>query len=172
MNNLKAAHLLAGVAKLAQNLAVELHLVDFTRDGPRSWRFSVADLRDELPVFVVLHYAVIDVAVGDEQISLRVPRNIGRTAEQVLVWRSRRWSWKFNGPGDSVRPVAKHHDHVAGGIELHDHVGALVDHPDVVLGIGVNRMRKFEAVDALSPLLDVVALLVEFEQPRRGAARI
>ena len=135
-------------------------------------RLFTADLGDELSVFVVFHHAVIDIAVGDEQISLQVPRNIGWTAEQVLVGRSRRRSWKFNGPGDRIRSVAKHHDDVAGGIELHDHVGALVDHPDVVLGIGVNRMRKFKPVAALSPLLDVVALLVEFEQARRGASRI
>ena len=59
-----------------------------------------------------------------------------------------------------------------GGIELDDHVRSLVDDPDVVLRIDAHRVRELEAVVALADLADVVAVLIELEQARVGAARV
>ena len=51
-------------------------------------------------------------------------------------------------PSDGRRPAAQHHQHLAFGAELRDHVGALVDGPDVVVLIDAHRMGEFEAVIA------------------------
>ena len=73
---------------------------------------------------------------------------------------------------DGRRPAAEHHQHLALGAELGDHVGPLVDRPDVVLRIDAHRMGEFEAVIALADFLEEVAVLVELEQARIGAAVI
>ena len=73
---------------------------------------------------------------------------------------------------DGRRPAAEHHQHLALGAELGDHVGALVDRPDIVLRIDAHRMGELEAVIALADFLEEVAVLIELEQPRVGAAVI
>ena len=52
------------------------------------------------------------------------------------------------------------------GVVLDDRVGALVDHPDVVLSINANAMTEHVAVGVLPDLAHVVAVLVEFEIAR------
>ena len=52
------------------------------------------------------------------------------------------------------------------GLYLMIDVGALVDHPDVVLGIDAHAMTEHVAVGVLPNLPHVVAVLVEFEIAR------
>src|SRR2546422_9849588 len=46
-----------------------------------------ADLRDEAAVLVVLHDAIVAVAIGDEDVALRIEADIARAAEDVLLRR-------------------------------------------------------------------------------------
>ena len=71
---------------------------------------------------------------------------------------------------DGGRTAAEHHQHLALRVELGDHVGAFVDRPDIVLRIDAHRMGELEAVIALADFLEEIAVLVELEQPRVGAA--
>src|SRR5882757_8461878 len=159
VNHLEAGCSLAGTSEPAEHFAVELGLVDFTGDVPRSWHVAVririrkedvlvraagntdrpadpdvgdfpyglqvvvehliavvgavgdpdvtlqvhlqsvgqvelsqraagffaACLRHEAAILVVLHDAVIAVAIGDEDVALGVPADVGRAAEFVLL---------------------------------------------------------------------------------------
>ena len=73
---------------------------------------------------------------------------------------------------DRVRPVAQDHDDPTRGVEFEDHVGSLVDGPDVVLGIDTHGVCELEAVIPFADLADVFPGLIEFEQPRVRASRI
>ncbi len=244
VDDLEAAELLAGVAELADDRAVELHLVDFAGDrpgaGPVAVRIGVgdeqvlvralghaggpadadlvvdrlrlevvvehlvadvgavgdvdvalvvdlqavrqvelagllaglfaADLGEEAPVLVELHDAVVAVAVGDEDIALLIPADVGRAAEDVLLRRLVRSGRRRDDADDRGRTAAEHHQHLALGAELGDHVGPLVDRPDVVLRVDAHRMGELEAVVALADFLEEIAVLVELEEPRVGAA--
>ena len=126
---------------------------------------------DEPAVLVVLHDARVDVAVGDEDVALRVPGHVGRPAEQVLLRRRRRQR-AVEGALDRLGPPAEHHHDAALGVELDDHVRPLVHDPDVVVLVDADRVRELEAVEALADLADEVAVLVELEQARVAAARV
>ena len=52
-------------------------------------------------------------------------------------------------------------------VELHHHVRAFVDHPDVVFLVDADGVREGEAVGVLAPFLDELAGLVELEELRR-----
>ena len=68
-------------------------------------------------------------------------------------------------------PPAQDHGHAAFRVELDDRVAALVDHPDVVLGIDAHAMTEHVAVELLPDLPHVVAVRVELERLRLlGAA--
>ena len=131
-----------------------------------------ADLREEPAVLVELHHAVVAVAVGHEDIALRVPSHVRRTAEDVLLRRRVRAGGRRDGAVNGRRPAAQHHQELALGAELRDGVRALVDRPDVVLRVDADRVRELKAVIALADFLDEVAVLVELPQPRGGAAVI
>ena len=103
---------------------------------------------------------------------LRIPAHVGRPAEDVFLRRQIRTRRSKLHPDHRRWPVPQHHQHLSVGAELGDHVGALVDGPDVVVLIDAHRMREFEAVIAAADFLEKVAALVEFEQPRVGAAVI
>src|SRR6185295_5724744 len=62
------------------------------------------------------------------------------------------------------------HRHVAFGVELDDHVRALVDGPDVVVLVHAHRVRERPRVEALADLADELAVLVELEELARRAA--
>ena len=57
--------------------------------------------------------------------------------------------------------------HAARLVELDDHVGSLVDRPDVVVLVDAHAVRERPAVESLSDLADELALRPELEQLRR-----
>ena len=68
--------------------------------------------------------------------------------------------------------AAEHERHQALGIELHHHVRAFVDDPQVVVLVEADGVGEGEAVGVLAPLLDELVGLVELEQlGRLRAAR-
>src|SRR3989442_3641189 len=122
--------------------------------------FLVARLRQEPAVLVELHYAVIAVSIGDENVALRIPGHVRRTTENVFlcgrVWTRRR----RDGAQDRRRPAAEHHKEFAFRAELRDSVRAFVHRPDVVLRIDADGMREFKAVITLADFLDEVAIRI------------
>src|SRR6266436_163308 len=66
-------------------LAVDLHAVGQEEFAERLAVFFAAGFRQEPSLRAVFHDAVVAVAVGDENIALRVPTHIGRTAEDVFL---------------------------------------------------------------------------------------
>ncbi len=72
----------------------------------------------------------------------RIPRNIGRTAERILLGGRRRSRRRCSGAGDNFGFVAEHYNHAPFGIELDHQVRPFVDHPDVVFGIDAHRVRE------------------------------
>src|SRR5882672_7961982 len=129
-----------------------------------------ADLRDEAAVLVVLHDAIVAVAICDEDVALRIEADIARAAEDVLLRRRIRTRRRYHGAIDRRWPAADHHQHLALRAELGDEIRAFVHRPDVVVLVDADRVREFEAVIALADFLDELAGLVEFEQARRVAA--
>ena len=63
--------------------------------------------------------------------------------------------------------AAEHHGDQPLRVELHHHVRAFVDHPEVVVLVEPDGVGEREAVGVLAPLLDVLAGLVELEELRR-----
>ena len=61
--------------------------------------------------------------------------------------------------------------HPARGIELDDHVRALVDGPDVVVPVDADAVRERPAVEPLADLADELALGTELQQ-LRGRRRV
>ena len=66
--------------------------------------------------------------------------------------------------------AAEHHHDPAVGIELDDHVRALVDGPDVVVGVDADGVGEGPRVKIAPNLAHELALGVEFQQLRRGRA--
>ena len=54
------------------------------------------------------------------------------------------------------------------GIELDDHVRALIHNPDVILRIHTDRMGKNEPIQTLADLTDILPRLIELKETRRG----
>src|SRR3989442_3690871 len=71
-------------------------------------RLLASGLRDEAAVLVVLHDAIVAVAIGDEDVALRIEADIARAAEDVLlcrrVWTGRPYDGGLHPPG-----AAAHH---------------------------------------------------------------
>ena len=131
-----------------------------------------AHLGDEAAILVELHHAVVAIAVGDENVALRIPAHIGWTAEDILFGRRIRTGRRRHHSEDGGRPAPDHHQDLPVGAELGDHVGPLVHRPDIVLRIDADGMGELEAVIALADLLEEIAVLVELEQARGGAAMV
>src|SRR5207237_4945540 len=123
-------------------------------------RLFTADLRDEAAVLVVLHDAVVAVAVRDEDVALWIPTHIRRTTESVFLRRWIRAGRCDDGPVNGWRPPPDHPQHLALRAELGDQIGTLIDSPDVVVLVDANRVGDFEAVVALPDL------------PEEGAVRV
>src|SRR4029450_11572800 len=68
---------------------------------------------------------------------------------------------------DRLRPAAQGPEDAAGGVELGDHPGGAVHHPEVVLGIDSDALRKQERVGtsgrATADLAQKFSALVEFQ---------
>ena len=132
-----------------------------------------AGLREEASVLVVLHDAVVAVAVRDEDVPLRIPsrrRSGGRRCTSA--------TGGFGPAGNTTGPST------AGGrrpstistlpvgAELGDQIGSLIDGPDVVVFVHTHRMGELEAVITLPDLLEEGAIAIELEQPGGVAAVI
>jgi hypothetical protein len=61
----------------------------------------------------------------------------------------------------------EHHGDQPLRVELHHHVRAFVDHPEVVFLVEADRVRERKAVGVLPPLLHILAGFVELEELRR-----
>src|SRR5207302_8629009 len=85
----------------------------------------------------------------------------GRTAGR----RSRRRRCR---DGNCLRLSAHGHDDVTIGIELDDHVRALIHNPDVILRIHTDRMGKNEPIQTLADLTDILPRLIELKETCRG----
>src|SRR5215813_1327772 len=115
--------------------------------------------------------AGIDVAVADEDVALRVPGDVRRLPELAIHVRA----WRRDArPRDGfvrrfLLPSEDHRD-ASVGRELHDHVGSLVDDPDVVVAVYAHGMRVREGVEVLPDFAHEVAVSIEFQELRRGSA--
>src|SRR5579862_8093222 len=134
--------------------------------------FLAANLLKKPAILVVLHDSIIAVTVRNENVPLRIPRDIGRTAERILLGGRRRTRSRGDGASNNLGSMAEHHHHAPLRIELDDQVGPFVDDPDVVLGIDAHRVRELKAVKPLAYLAQVFAVLVELEKAGVGAARV
>ena len=133
-----------------------------------------ADGLHKAAVLVVLHHAAVEVAVGDEDVALLIKGHVGLAAEAVLLVAAviSTATGHVGQAGHRVFAPADGHQHLALGAELDEHVGALIDRPDVVLGIDANRMRERKAVIAATDLADEAALRRILEQPRLVGAMV
>jgi len=149
---------------------VDLQAVGKVEFPKRTAGFFAAGLGEETTILVVLHDAVVAVAVGDEDVALRIPANVGGAAESIFlrgeIRAGRRWKHSRYGRG----PSAQHHQHPAFGTEFGDHVGAFVDGPDVVVFVDADGVGELEPDVACADFLQEFAGLVEFEKARAGAA--
>ena len=59
---------------------------------------------------------------------------------------------EFDDGLDGLGASAQHHQDLAFGVELDDHVRPLVDGPDVVFGVDAHLVRELEPVDSLRPI--------------------
>ena len=75
-------------------------------------------------------------------------------------------------PGTFVRSfqlAAEYHCDPAFGIELDDHVGSLVGHPDVVFLVDLHGMRIRPGVEIVADFAQELAVRVELQQLRAAA---
>src|SRR5258706_14198731 len=68
-------------------LAVDLHAVGQVELAKALTGLFAAGLRQETAIGVIFHDAVVAVAVGHEDVALRIPTHIGRTAADVFLRR-------------------------------------------------------------------------------------
>ena len=126
---------------------------------------------DEAAVLVELHDPRVAVAIGHEDVALRIEADVGLSMERV-------WpvgAWVLAAPRrqrqliEWIGALAKDHQELAVGAELLNDVGALVDGPDVVVLVDAHGVSEGEAVTSRAEFLDERASLVELEQPRLAA---
>ena len=72
----------------------------------RAW-YLAADLLHEAAVLVELHDAVVHVAVGDEDVALRIPRDVGWPAERVAGAAAAGGRRRGSHAEDGWRPAAE-----------------------------------------------------------------
>src|SRR5262245_39102832 len=124
------------------------------------------DRLDELAELVELDDARVGVAVGDENVALRIPADVGGTAKRVRLRVGRRRAGRRPRLEtlDGLRPAADRHQHLAVGTALDHHVRPLVHGPDVVLLVHTHGVGEQEAVEILTDLLDEHPVLIELEE--------
>src|SRR5262245_62977594 len=93
-------------------------------------------------VLVKLSNSRIDISIADEDVALRVPRNVCRLPELPV----NRRSWRFHaspwaGLVGCLLLSAEHHHNASFRIVLDDHVGTLVHGPAVVVLLDSYGMR-------------------------------
>ena len=62
----------------------------------------------------------------------------------------------------------EHHDDLAFGVELDDHVGAFVGGPDVVILVDAHGVRERPGIEIVADFANVLAVLIEFQKLRGG----
>ena len=124
---------------------------------------------EPVPVLVHLADARIHVAVADVDVAVGVPADVGRPLE-VAVDMPRLARVDVLVVVEALGAPAEVHRDVAGGVELGDRVGPLVDDPQVVVVVEPHRVPVPQPVDASADLAHEVALVVELEQVRGGVA--
>src|SRR5579863_5279958 len=131
--------------------------------------FAIAGLAPRLQpvaVLVELGDARIDIAVADEDIAGRIPGDIGGLPEAAGL----RWQRWFH-----VRPrsglgvgcfllAPDHHGYPPLRIEPDDHVGALVDGPDIVVLVDAHGVGERPGVQILADFAEIVAVGAELPQ--------
>src|SRR5712671_4314644 len=139
---------------------------------------------DEFAVLVEFGDARIALAVGDENVALGIPGDIGRTVEDVLRPPSARCTGRpaatfptagrsrTGGNVDRLGLSAEQHDLTALLIEFHDHVGHLIDHPDIVLRIDAYLIGEHEPVGVLADFADEASVAIELVQLRAAMGEI
>ena len=120
----------------------------------------------EFAFFVELRDTRIAQAVSNEDVASGVPGDVSRPVEQVRGLPGAIPSCLAGGNVDCLRLAPKQHSYAALRIELHDHVGHLINHPDVVTRIDADLGGEHEAVTVLADLADELAVAVELEQSR------
>src|SRR5262249_25609562 len=113
----------------------------------------------------------IVIAVADKDIACRVPRHVSRPVEKAGPCRRSRRARPglFGAALDQFPFPAQYHQHLALGVELDDHVRALVHAPDVVVFVHPDHMGEVKSVQILSDLSQKLAIAVKFEQPSMPA---
>ena len=122
------------------------------------------------PVLVDLHDARVVVAVGDEDVAVRVPRDVGRAIERSPARPRHRPRRRLHRRLHRFGAAAEHHQHASGRVELHDHVRAFVRRPEVAALVDADRVREGEPVEILADLANERAVGPELEQLRRRLA--
>src|SRR5256885_7175376 len=105
---------------------VDLETVRQVEFAERLARLLAAGLRDEAAVLVVLHDAIVAVAIGDEDVPLRIEADIAGPAEDVLLRRRVRTRRADDGAIGPRWPAANHPQHLALRAGLGGPVGAFV----------------------------------------------
>ena len=118
----------------------------------------------EFPALVELCNPSIAETIGDKYVSGRVPSDISRTVEQVSgLSRAVPSSPRARRNIDILRFTSEQHRDASLRIELHDHSGHLVHHPNVVAGVDPDLRGNHEAIGILADLTDVFSGAVELE---------
>ena len=146
--------------------------------GVLNWfglRAALADRLHPVAVLVELRHARVVVAVGHEDVALRIPGDVGRPIEHARPRRRRAFEMvafldEALEPVERLVLAAERHRHAAVGTVLDDHVRAFVDHPDVVFLVDADGVREAGGVVVRSPLLDELQARIELEEHRRRAA--
>ena len=141
-----------------------------------------------LPYFVEFRDAGVAESVGDKDVALRIPGDIGGSVEQIAGCArsgkrrgasSSARTASSTGPRPHHRPsaaacanenrfrlAAQRHQHASVRRELDHQARQFIDHPDVVLRIDAHRFRHQESVRILADLAEVFAGWIELEQAR------
>ena len=126
------------------------------------------------PIAILVEFrdARIDVSVRDVDVAVGIPSHISGLAKHSVYRRERRIGVlpRFGSLVGRFRPASEDPDYPARWIELDNHVGALVDGPDVVVLVDAHGVGLGPGVEAFPDFAYELAFGTEFEQLRRRAA--
>ena len=121
-------------------------------------------------MLVEFHDPRIIVAVGDEDIAVKIPGHIGRAIEHAPTGNERGARCVRHDFFDGFVAAAQREKNFPGGTELHDHVRPFVARPDVLVLVDLDRVREGEAVEILADLSNERAVGTELPKLRGGGA--
>src|SRR5258706_8566123 len=126
------------------------------------------------PIAILVEFrdARVDISVRNVDVAVGVPRYVGGLAEHSVYRRKRRVG-VLRGFGPLIgrfRPASEDPYYPACLIELDNHVGALVDGPDIVVLVDSYGVGLGPGVEAFPDFAYELAFGTEFEQLRRRAA--